>query len=212
MINIARSLLPKDEEYCVAVSMGIDSLGALFWLKNKGYKVTAIHFNHNLRPQNKVMQDKFVEMCSQQHIKHVTDTGYGLKTENSCRQARLEFYKSNANGKKIVTAHHLNDWVESYLMNCFRGHPERNAIGFCSEFDGFTILHPFLPSKKSDFKQYLERNGLMEYVVEDESNAVVKGSRRNWLRNHIIPSMNEQQISLENYANKRIKQMLQELN
>jgi len=44
----------------------------------------------------------------------------------------------------------------------------------------------------------------MKYVVEDQTNFVVKGSRRNWVRNDIIPQMTKQKLSLEKYAERKI--------
>ena len=36
MIRIVKSILPKEKEYHLAVSMGVDSVAALFWLRWKG--------------------------------------------------------------------------------------------------------------------------------------------------------------------------------
>jgi len=49
MIRVAKFLLSKKQQYHIAVSMGVDSVAALFWLRSKGYSITPLHFNHNLR-------------------------------------------------------------------------------------------------------------------------------------------------------------------
>jgi tRNA(Ile)-lysidine synthase TilS/MesJ len=49
----------------------------------------------------------------------------------------------------------------------------------------------------------------MKYVVEDETNVENKGSRRNWLRNIIIPEMKKNKISLEKFAKNKINSRLQ---
>jgi tRNA(Ile)-lysidine synthetase-like protein len=210
MIKIIKQIAPKDQHYHVAVSMGIDSVAALFWLKSKGYQVTPLHFNHNLRPQNQVMTDRFWDLCKLLNLNGKADVGNNLKTEVDCRDARLDFYARVAQNGTIITAHHLNDWVENYLLNCFRGHPTHTPISLVSNFKQFNLIHPFLLSKKIDFKQYLERNGWLKYVVEDESNKVVKGSRRNWVRNDIIPQMTQQKLSLEKFAKRKINNLLLE--
>lgn len=204
MIKIIKQIAPKEEHYYLAVSMGVDSVAALFWLKSKGYQITPLHFNHNLRPQNHLMMEKFWDLCKLLNLNGKSSIGENLKTEVDCRNARLDFYSRVAHNGLIITAHHLNDWVENYLLNCFRGHPNHAAIPLISSFSNFFLIHPFLLSKKIDFKQYLERNGWLKYVVEDESNNVVKGSRRNWVRNDIIPQMNLQKLSLEKFAKRRI--------
>ena len=207
MIKVIKQILPKDRPYNLAVSMGMDSVATLFWLKGKGYDITPLHFNHNLRPQNQKMHEKFLDLCKTLNIEGRSEVGSGLKTEAECREARLDFFSRM--GRPIITAHHLNDWVESYLLNCFRGHPNHNPFELVTEFPQFTILHPFLLTKKEDFQQFLERNGWKCHVVEDETNQVTKGSRRNWVRNDIIPQLKLQKISLEKFAKRKVLKLLE---
>lgn len=205
MIKIIKEILPKDRHYHLAVSMGADSVAALFWLRWKGYQVTPIHFNHNLRAQNGTMQEKFLSLCEKLGIQGKTEIWViGEGTEAECRAARLDFFSRAAKGGTIITAHHLNDWVESYLLNCLRGHPNQRPFELETKFPDFNIVHPFLLSKKSDFRELLDRNGWNEWVVEDESNTTTKGSRRNWVRKTILPEMTRQSLSLEKYAQRRI--------
>ena len=190
--------------------MGIDSVSAYFWMREKGYNVIPLHFNHKLRIQNDLMQSKFVELCNATNIEPVVGFGKNLVSENDCRQARLNFYKNTVeSGSSIFTAHHLNDYVESYLLNCFRGHPNHNAFELISDFNSFQIVHPFLLSRKDDFIQYAERNNLMRFVVQDETNNETKGSRRNWIRNVIVPEMKKEKLSLEKYAERKIKILIE---
>ncbi len=60
MIKAAKQVLPKDRNYHVAVSMGADSVAALFWMRWKGYEVTPMHFNHYVWGQYCSMQDRFL--------------------------------------------------------------------------------------------------------------------------------------------------------
>lgn len=206
MIKIIKQLLPKDSHYHVAVSMGVDSVAALLWLRWKGYSFTPLHFNHNLRAQNGTMQERFLELCGFLGTEGKTEIWRkGFGTESECRDARLDFYSRAAKGGTIITAHHLDDWIESYLLNCLRGHPNKHPFNLQSKFPDFTVIHPFLLSRKRDFKQFLERNDWMKWVVEDQSNAVIKGSRRNWIRCNIIPEMTRQRLSLEKYAKRRVE-------
>lgn len=209
-VKIIKELLPKEDHFYFALSMGIDSVAGYFYLKNKGYSVTPIHFNHKLRPQNDLMEEKFSELCKATGTKPIVGYGKDLKTEAECRQARINFFSDVANNKNIITAHHTNDWVESYLLNCFRGHPNREPFSLISHFDNFKIIHPFLLSRKKDLKQYLERNRYLCYTMEDETNASIKGSRRNWIRQQIIPEMIKNKLSLEKFAERKISSLLLE--
>ena len=184
--------------------MGVDSVAAFIWLLNKKYSVTPIHLNHGLRDQNDLMQHKFNEMCEDLKINGISKKINAINSESECRKERIKFYSEL--GGEIITAHHLNDWVESYLLNCFRGQPNHDPFNLISKFPEFNVYHPFLLNSKRQFVQYVERNKLLNYVVEDESNQIVKGSRRNWIRNKIVPEMKSRKLSLEKYAIRKIKQ------
>lgn len=210
MIKTIKRILPKDAKYHIAVSMGSDSVAALFWMRWKGYEVVPLHFNHNLRAQNAIMQDKFHALCQNLGLEGKSEIwARGAGTEAECREARLNFYERVASGGNIVTAHHLDDWIEGYLLNCFRGHPNHMPFKPVSDFGKFTIIHPFLPTSKREFCEFLKKNGWLEWVVEDQTNRVVKGSRRNWIRNVILPEMHLQKMSLRKFAKGKISKMLE---
>lgn len=205
-------ILDKSVHYYVGVSMGVDSLAALFYLKGRGYNVKPVHFNHKLRPQNDEMEEKFSELCEKE-IGYNYELGWaecGLQTESDCRAARINFFSKICNGGILITAHHLDDVVESYLLNCFRGHPERKPFSLMTDFVNFKIIHPFLLTEKKDFRQFLIKMNLMDWVVEDETNSIIKGSRRNWIRNKIIPEMESQKLSLKKYCKRLIMSMVSE--
>lgn len=204
MIKVVEGTLQRGPKYHLAVSMGADSVAALFWMRWKGHEFKPLHFDHNLRIQNGTMREKFHQMCESLNLDGRSEVGRNLKTEAECREARLDFFSRNAQGGTVVTAHHLDDWVESYLLNCLRGHPDHEPIPLSSRFPNFEIVHPFLLTRKRDFREFLERNGWTHWVVEDQSNSVIKGSRRNWVRSVVIPQMKEQRLSLEKYARRKI--------
>lgn len=208
-------IITKDRPYYIAVSMGVDSVAAYHWMVMKRYYVTPVHFNHKIRPQNDLMEQKFYELCESLGSKFVVSHGKDLKTEAECRKARIDFFnkagrdysKTSGFRANFITAHHLNDWVESYLLNCFRGKPDHIPFGLTSDFDNFRIIHPFLASRKIDFIQYAQRNDLLKFIVEDETNQINKGSRRNWIRNNIIPEMKKERLSLEKFALSKVNKL-----
>jgi tRNA(Ile)-lysidine synthetase-like protein len=208
MIRVVKEVLPKDAHYHLAVSMGPDSVAALFWMRWKGYSFTPVHFDHNLRAQNSVMRERFFALCDKIGLEGKSEVWcHGGGTEAQCREARLDFFSRTAKKGTVVTAHHLDDWIESYLLNCLRGQPNHQPFNLESEFPEFKVVHPFLPTRKSDFADFIERNGWAEWIVQDETNSSTSGSRRNWIRQAIIPEMERQKISLEKYARRRIKRL-----
>ena len=201
----------KHQQIFVALSMGVDSLAAFFYLQKLGYNVTALHFNHKLRKQNDLMEKKVKDL----NIKHYIGYGKNLKSEKSCRDARLKFFNEAAQNSIVITGHHLDDYVESYLLNCFRGHADYRPIKLVSDFNTFKIVHPFLLTEKKDFINFVNRwkgGYLKDFVTEDETNSQIKGSRRNWIRTEILPSMQLQKVSLKKHCISLITKDLKELN
>lgn len=219
MISLISEILPnKNQDVYVAVSMGVDSVAAMFYLSYHGYQLKPVHFNHKMRPQNDEMQENFRQMVNDYCYGGRSEIGYGydLKTEDECRKARLEFFRDlpSKENKIIITAHHLDDYQESYLLNCFRGHPEYKPMNLISDFGSFKIIHPFLLTEKKDFIQFTERfdkGKLKKYITQDETNDIIKGSRRNWIRNVIVPEMEKQKISLKKHCKELILESIEKL-
>lgn len=192
-MKIPKNLLQKSKEYTICVSSGVDSISACHWLffnyRLKNIKV--LHFNHNLRIQNNIMERKVEDFCS---FYGFPLTKFRLKNipkqdENSLRQQRVEYYlKNEAN---YINCHHLNDAVESYVANVFTGNPDYTPIRWETEFEnGSVIYHPFLKFPKRFFIQYAKENHLMRFVEEDDTNKDL-GIRRNHIRHVIVPEMNK---------------------
>ena len=203
----------------MGVSMGIDSVAAFLYLRRGGYNVVPFHYNHNLRHQNDVMQQKFLAFvkhigCSV-YFTNAVDAKPQTHSEAECRQKRFDFFQQCAaaiQSEHLVTAHHLDDCVESYLLNCFRGHPQYKPIQLQSHFDTFCVLHPFALTEKEDFRKFMLQDcnaAYTQYIVYDETNSINKGSRRNWIRNVIVPELTRQHISLKKHCRRQIKLQIQ---
>ncbi len=211
MIKVNPDYVPK-EPFIFMVSGGVDSIAAAHWLKyqyKKNFQI--LHFNHNVQPINDEMFDQVFHFS----LDHFTDNG-GARflyrdpsdepafiDESEAGLRKWRHYKLEGIGGPFVTAHHINDCVESYLMNCFHGNPEHMPIPWCSFFaKNFSIFHPFLRTSKQDFIDYAEANDLMKYVVEDPTNKETK-NKRNWVRNTIIPEINGRDMGIETIVRKK---------
>jgi tRNA(Ile)-lysidine synthase len=82
----------------------------------------------------------------------------------------------------ILTAHHLDDNIETSLMNFFRGTGIAGLRGILPKHGG--LVRPLLPFSKEELLGYARQNGLI--WVEDSSNESDKYAR-NYLRHHLIP-------------------------
>ena len=201
-------------------SGGVDSIASTHFFIKKVKdtffdNVVVFHYNHNLREQNNLMQSSVEEFCRKFKFELICSKAEskGDKSEDCCRKLRFNEMENLFKDSIIVTSHHLNDCVESYLLNCFRGKPEYNPIPFYTVTNsGNIITHPFLFTKKNDFIQYAERNKLYPYIVEDETNQITSGSRRNMIRNKIVPILDQENIGICSIVKKRMIQKLSEIN
>ena len=205
----------QDEDNIVLLcSSGIDSIAASHYFLTtfrSRYRISLLHFNHNLRDQNNTMAASFEAFAK------TTAVPYTIKhlecdnsTEGACRRARLEYLETYSN-TTFITAHHLDDCVESYLLNCIRGKEGFLPIPFhtiLENSNNVSINRPFLFSRKRDFSEYVTENNLLQYVVEDETNTQTKGSRRNLLRNKIIPLLEEEAVGLSTIVKKKMLKRL----
>ena len=216
MISLSKkifNLAEKNEQIVLLCSSGVDSIAVShFFLKkfSKKLDVSLLHFNHKLRSQNDKMEASFQAFASSLYaswqVQHLSCKG---NTEDACRKARLE-HLTLYNNVTFITAHHLDDCAESYLLNCIRGKEGFLPIPFHTELvNSNCIVRPFLFNRKRDLIEYAERNRLLQYVVEDETNVQVRGSRRNLLRNEILPILEKEKVGLTTVVKKK---MLERLN
>jgi len=216
--------LNKTNEYVLMCSSGVDSIAGVHYLLSKvkkehrsRYKV--FHVNHKIRHQNDEMEKSFYDFIDTELpefykmaiSRDLTNDKLSKNTEAELRDVRLKKMMNYIHRNVIISFHHLNDCVESYLLNCIRGHEGYQPIPFWTEHRGDTlnvICHPFIFTKKKDFVDYCVKHDLMKYVVEDETNAISRGSRRNMIRNEIVPILERDKVGLETIVAKKMEKRL----
>ena len=186
----------------IALSGGLDSSVLLNIMANEPMlkdRITALHVNHNINTD----ADRWEEFCSEQSRKlgipfqslklNKTDN----PSEDYLRSKRQEFFRQwGGDQDLIVTAHHLDDQVETILFRIFRGTGIKGIKGInqFSAIDGVNFFRPFLDIKKHDLKEYALKNNIP--WVEDDSNEESNFSR-NKIRNLILPSIRETWSSID---------------
>lgn len=167
----------------VALSGGADSVAILHYVKNTlCLDVTAVHVNHG--SESAYQHELFVaQQCSNFNVPlitmHITATKPAkLSQEEFWRNERLNFF--HGLDGTVVTGHHLNDAVETYLFNAFNGKPYTMPVR------NKNICRPLLLTSKQDVLAYCTAHNL-EYVM-DESNNDVKYAR-NRIRHNVLPEV-----------------------
>ncbi len=123
-------VLPKT--FVIAFSGGLDSSVLLHSFKqwraaNSAVHLKAIHINHQLQTASDSWQTQCAKICQElqielQSIKVVIDKSARKGLESAAREARYAAFKAVLGNEEIlVTAHHLDDQVETLLLRLFRG-------------------------------------------------------------------------------------------
>ncbi len=187
------------QEALAAVSGGMDSMCLLHllhsWGAEQGIRVTAAHFNHQLRGAESDRDEDFVRgWCTERNIPFVCGRGdvrqlaaeRGLSIEEAAREARYAFLRDAAAGRPILTAHHADDNAETMLLNLLRGTGLRGLIGIPAQRQG--IVRPFLEIPRTELAAYAAEQSLV--WVEDSTNAQ-EDAARNVLRHRVLPVLRE---------------------
>lgn len=179
------------DNYVIAYSGGVDSQVLLHaFSKIVPEKVIAFHVNHGISDNAKTWQD-FCSTTAQSLSVAFKFEKFNLlgesNLEDKARKARYGAFESVMNDRTVlVTGHHMDDQVETFMLNLMRGAgldglssmPEIKTFG--KGFHG----RPFLSIGKEELTEYAVSEGLQ--WVEDESN---KDSvyDRNFIRNEVVP-------------------------
>ncbi|MGE4444068.1 MAG: tRNA lysidine(34) synthetase TilS [Candidatus Altimarinota bacterium] len=197
---LQKHYLPN-EKIILACSTGPDSMFLLYELLKTSYKnqIVACYFNHKLRPEadeEEIFLENLgkklgfpVEIASAD-IKKIRDSLYpSISIEELARKKRYMFFSAICeiyDTKKVMTAHHLDDKIETFFFNLARGSKLTGLINMTENYGN--ILRPLLHLEKSQIITYLDKNNL-EYRIDNTN--FDNDISRNHLRNEVIPKFHK---------------------
>ena len=198
-----QNMLEAGERVVVAVSGGPDSVALLKVLDmlSREYKLTLIaaHLNHGLRDEAD-SEEQFVRKLSNEmgitfESKKADIISYrkgsGKCVEDISRDVRYDFLNDVAkrqNAQKIALGHHLNDQVETVLMNFLRGSGPDGLKGMLPVRDSLYI-RPLLGVSRKKILSFLESRKIS--YMTDTSNTE-SHYLRNRIRHLLIPQLEMQ--------------------
>lgn len=168
----------------IAVSGGVDSMVALDFLKRK-HEVTVLHYHHNTANADKA--SAFVQRyCEQNSITLINDAikstvPLGRSREEWWREHRYKFF-DKYNDYPLVTAHHLDDCVETWLFSSIRGK------GKIIPYRRNHVIRPFRLNRKRDLELWANLKNVP--YLEDDSNLDMCYNR-NYIRHIMMPHVLE---------------------
>lgn len=178
----------------VAVSGGVDSVVLLHQLVVAGeHDLIVAHLDHGIRPDSGA-DARFVEALAKSYglvfEMHREELG-AYASEEQAREKRYEFLFGLAEKcqARVVTAHHMDDVVETVVLNISRGTRWRGLSGMSDD----RIWRPLTRRTKSELIEYALGERL-EWV-EDETNHQDTYSR-NRIRKTltVLPRSKKQQV------------------
>ncbi len=219
--RVPRWTLPgRGRTVLCAVSGGLDSMCLLdlldWWCRERGGRVVAAHFNHQLRGAESDRDEAFVrDWCAAHGIPFVSGSGdvkaraetEGRSIEEAARDLRYAFLRREAEklgGVRIYTAHHADDNAETILFNLIRGTGVAGLTGMAWQQDG--IYRPLLDVARAELADYAAAHSVPH--VEDTTNADPDAAARNFLRLEVMPRLrqiNPQAVAHINGAGRRLR-------
>lgn len=165
----------------IACSGGIDSMVFTHFLLRGKRNVELAYFDHDTAHSKKAQ--KFVEEYAEKNklnlrIGKVKGIKRSRSLEEFWRDERYGFF-NRISSDYIITCHHLDDCVETWLMSSFHG------LGKIIPYQrGENIFRPFLMTEKSVIRKYAESKNLD--WIEDPSNQHTN-FMRNYVRKNVMP-------------------------
>jgi tRNA(Ile)-lysidine synthase len=191
----AHDLMGKS--FLVAVSGGVDSMVLAHLFLKSGISFKVAHCNFQLRGQASDEDEEFVgKWCTDNKITLFSkrfDLGEGSVQLNA-RNARYQWFdelQKESLHDFIATAHHLNDSLETLLLNLVRGTGLKGLTGI--ETYTPTIIRPLAEQSKEEILEYAK--AVQIAWREDHTNSESYYDR-NFIRNKVLPLLLELNPSL----------------
>lgn len=198
-LTLNTSLL-NSQSILVAFSGGLDSTVLLHQLVlwralHPDVALRAIHIHHGLSPHADIWVQHCESVCAQWQVPlvvervHLEDDGLGIEAQ--ARRARYQaFAQTLLPGEVLMTAQHLDDQCETFLLALKRGSGPAglSAMGENSPFAGTRLIRPLLAQTREALEAWARQHELC--WIEDESNQDDTYDR-NFLRLRVNPLLQQ---------------------
>ena len=191
-------LFLKGKKLLITISGGIDSVVLTHLLHQLKFNISLAHCNFHLRGTDSDLDQQFVsKMASVMNIPcfitHFNTKEYAknhkLSIQEAARKLRYEWFEKVRQENQldyILTAHNLNDSLETFLINLSRGTGLKGLTGINNINQ--KIIRPISSFSRAEIIFFAQKNKID--WREDKSNANTKYTR-NKIRHQVIPVLQE---------------------
>ncbi|RBN50744.1 tRNA lysidine(34) synthetase TilS [Flavobacterium psychrolimnae] len=182
----------------LATSGGKDSMVMVHLFQQLDYEIGIAHCNFQLRGMESFEDQNFVQeyaaangipvFITQFDTKAFAED-YKVSTQVAARELRYNWFYELLETEKfdyILTAHHADDNLETFLINLSRGTGLEGLTGIPEQND--RVIRPLLAFSQEEMEEYAKLNNIK--WREDSSNASDK-YLRNKIRHHLVPMLKE---------------------
>ena len=177
----------------LAFSGGGDSTALFFLLHENKIPFDIVHVNYQTRAQSNE-EEAYARTLANTHTKELFTLTCKLDASNFEHHAREERYSffvkviQEHNYETLLTAHHLGDQLEWFLMQLCKGAGLVEMLGMqeIEERENYTIVRPLLHISKKRLQTYLNEYNILYF--NDESNDSLH-YKRNQFRHHYAHPM-----------------------
>ena len=191
--------IPSD--VVIACSGGVDSMVVTHFLQQGRRNIKLAFFNHDTS-HSRQAQDFVEKYANEKNLDLFLGRVKGTKGKRSMeefwRDERYSFF-SKINTNFLITCHHLDDAVETWIMSAMHG--KCKLIPYQR---GDNIYRPFLMTSKKSIKDYANRKDV-EWL-EDPSN-----QKTNFMRNHVRQNIMPQVLKVNPGIRTTIRKKLIEI-
>ncbi|MFV8380029.1 tRNA lysidine(34) synthetase TilS [Flavobacterium sp. LB3R33] len=182
----------------LATSGGKDSMVMLHLFQQLDYEIGIAHCNFQLREMESFEDQNFIQEYAAANDIPVFITqfdtkafaeDYKVSTQVAARELRYNWFYELLETEKfdyILTAHHADDNLETFLINLSRGTGLEGLTGIPEQND--RVIRPLLAFSQEEMEEYAKLNNI--HWREDSSNASDK-YLRNKIRHHLVPMLKE---------------------
>ena len=195
----------KGKKLLVGISGGIDSVALTYLLSELDFTISLAHCNFNLRGKESDLDEDFVNKLGNKLEIPVFTTQFNTEvfakenkqsTQIAARSLRYSWFQKLEKEHSfdyVLTAHHADDNLETFLINLTRGTGLEGLTGI-PEING-RIVRPLLRFSRKEIFTFIKENKID--WREDKSNAQTKYIR-NKIRHKVVPFLKEINPSLLN--------------